>query len=120
MTLIKNSELTGEAAPTFLGADHEHVPISMFLVDSRPGEGPRLHRHPYAEVFVLHDGAASFVLDGEELTAEAGDVVIAPAGSAHRFTAVGDERLRLTAIHTAPAMETEWLEPAAVGATPSR
>lgn len=117
MTLIKHSALAGQGSSTFLGSDYDDVPISMFLVDSAPGEGPKLHRHPYAEVFVLHDGAATFILDDQELAAEAGDVVIAPAGSAHRFTSVGEERLRLTAIHTAPAMETEWLEPAA---TPSR
>ena len=39
----------------------------------------------------------------------AGDIVIAPAGAAHRFTSVGDEQLRLTAIHTASTMDTEWL-----------
>jgi mannose-6-phosphate isomerase-like protein (cupin superfamily) len=35
--------------------------------------------------------------------------VIAPAGSAHRFTSIGNEQLRLTAIHTAATMDTEWL-----------
>jgi mannose-6-phosphate isomerase-like protein (cupin superfamily) len=113
MTLIKNSELSAEGSPTFIGADHDDVPISMFLVDSAPGEGPRLHRHPYAEVFVVHTGQGLFVLDDDEVTAGAGDVVIAPPGSVHRFEGVGEERLRLTAIHTAPAMQTEWLEPVA-------
>ena len=93
----------------FTGAEHGDVPVSMFLVDAPPGEGPRPHRHPYPEVFVIHSGQAKFRLDGDEIRAGEGDIVIAPAGSAHRFTAIGHGNLRLTAIHTAPRMETEWL-----------
>jgi quercetin dioxygenase-like cupin family protein len=109
MGVIKNSDLAG-GGDTFIGDDHGGVPISIFLVDSPPGGGPKLHRHPYAEVFVVHEGEVEFVLDDESATAGPGDVVIAPPGAAHRFTNVGEGRLRLTAIHAAPAMDTEWLE----------
>ncbi len=87
------------------------MPISLFLVDDRPGAGPLLHRHPYPEVFIVHAGQADFEIDGTRLVATAGDILIAHAGTAHRFTNTGDERLRITAIHTAPTMDTEWLEP---------
>jgi mannose-6-phosphate isomerase-like protein (cupin superfamily) len=112
MTLTSISDLAGaEGARSFIGAEQGDVPISMFLIDSPPGEGPRLHRHPYPEVFVLHTGAATFVLDDREVTASGGEIVVAPAEVPHRFRSVGAERLRLTAIHTAARMETEWLEP---------
>src|SRR5438552_13465251 len=37
----------------FVGAEHGDVPFSIILVHSEPGVGPKLHRHPYAEVFVV-------------------------------------------------------------------
>ena len=51
--LIRPSELPGPpGGRSFVGADHGGVPISLFLVDVRPGSGPGLHRHPYPEIFV--------------------------------------------------------------------
>jgi quercetin dioxygenase-like cupin family protein len=110
--LLGRGDLPGSPeAHQFIGADHGALPISLFLVDGRPGAGPLLHRHPYPEVFIVHAGEAEFEIDGTRLRATAGDILIAPAGSAHRFTNTGTQRLRVTAIHTAPDMDTEWLEP---------
>jgi len=95
----------------FIGADQGDLPISLFLVDDGPGFGPRLHRHPYPELFILHAGQAEFEVDDAVLLAKAGDILIAPAGAAHRFTSTGSGQLRMTAIHTAAEMDTEWLEP---------
>ena len=36
------------------------MPFSVILVHSKPGVGPKLHRHPYAEVFVVESGEATF------------------------------------------------------------
>jgi quercetin dioxygenase-like cupin family protein len=109
--LIKRGALPGSPdARRFTGAEHHGLPISLFLVDDRPGTGPLLHRHPYPELFVVHAGDAEFQIDGAVLVATAGDVVIAPAATAHRFANVGTEQLRITAIHTAPRMSTEWLQ----------
>lgn len=109
-SLIKHGTLpAGPDADVFTGAEHGPVPVSLFMVHSSPGAGPRLHRHRYPEVFVIHDGRALFRLGESEVTADAGDIVIAPAGVAHRFTATGESELRLTAIHSAPEIETEWL-----------
>jgi mannose-6-phosphate isomerase-like protein (cupin superfamily) len=109
---INHNDLPGPAdAHQFIGAHHGGLPISLFLVNDRPGAGPLLHRHPYAEVFVVHTGDARFEIDDLRLTATAGDILVAPAMSAHRFTNTGEAQLRLTAIHTAPEMHTEWLQP---------
>jgi quercetin dioxygenase-like cupin family protein len=35
------------------------VGVSLIFVDAPPGDGPRLHRHPYEEVFVVQEGEAS-------------------------------------------------------------
>jgi quercetin dioxygenase-like cupin family protein len=110
---IKHNDLPGPPeAHRFIGAQHGGVPISLFLVDGEPGAGPLPHRHPYAEVFVVHAGEARFEIDDLRLTATAGDILIAPAMSVHRFTNSGEEQLQVTAIHTAPEMDTEWLQPA--------
>ena len=68
-----------------------------------------MHRHPYAEVFVIESGSATFRVDDAELVGTAGQIVIAPANAYHGFTNDGPGELRLTAIHTAPAFDTEWL-----------
>lgn len=100
---------SGENSHQFIGAEHD-VPVSMFLVHSQPGKGPSLHRHPYAELFVVESGEATFRIGDDQIVADAGTIVIAPAGTPHAFTNTGSEVLRMVNIHTAPEMETEWLE----------
>jgi quercetin dioxygenase-like cupin family protein len=107
---IPHGTLPGsETADIFYGHEHGNVPVSMFLVHNRPGDGPGVHRHPYAEIFVVHGGEARFELDGATLTAGPGDVVIAPPGAAHRFTNTGPGELSMTCVHTASEMATDWL-----------
>jgi mannose-6-phosphate isomerase-like protein (cupin superfamily) len=93
----------------FEGADHAEVPFSIILVHSKPGQGPKLHRHPYAEVFVVESGEATFQIGDSTLVVEAGHVVVSPPGEAHGFTNSGSGELRLTAIHGAGRFNTEWL-----------
>jgi quercetin dioxygenase-like cupin family protein len=98
----------GESSHSFVGADHG-VPVSIILVHSAPGAGPELHRHPYPEVFVIEAGRATFTVDGAEIPAEGGQIVIAPANAVHGFKNTGTGELRLTAIHTSAEFSTEWL-----------
>jgi mannose-6-phosphate isomerase-like protein (cupin superfamily) len=74
------------------------------------GSGPRLHRHPYDEVFVVYDGTATFTLGVEALQVGARSVVIVPAGTPHKFVNSGDVPLYETSIHSSPERITEWLE----------
>ena len=94
----------------FVGAEHGGVPFSVILVHSRPGVGPKLHRHPYAEVFVIESGQATFRIGGQTVVVEGGHVLVSPPGEAHGFTNTGDGELRLTAIHAAGRFATEWLD----------
>lgn len=93
----------------FVGAEHGDVPFSIILVHSRPGVGPKLHRHPYAEVFVVESGRATFQIGERSVVVSGGHVVVSPPGEAHGFTNTGDGELRLTAIHGGPRFDTEWL-----------
>jgi mannose-6-phosphate isomerase-like protein (cupin superfamily) len=91
------------------GAAHGAT-ISVILDHSEPGHGPRLHRHPYDETWVVHEGTITFQLGDHELTAGPGDVVIAPPGTPHKFTNEGPGPCSLVCIHASPTFDTEWLE----------
>jgi quercetin dioxygenase-like cupin family protein len=79
---------------------------SVFHSQVAPGGGPRRHRHPHAEIFVLHDGQGRYEVDGTLLDAEAGDIVIVPPDTWHTFVNVGTSPLRQTAVHEAPRAVT--------------
>jgi quercetin dioxygenase-like cupin family protein len=83
--------------------------ISFFLGDLPPGEGPALHRHPYAEICLVRAGRAAITVDGQDVVARAGDIVVIGPGSPHSFTAVGDERLEGVCLHAASRFVIEWL-----------
>jgi quercetin dioxygenase-like cupin family protein len=98
---------TGER--TFEGGDLG-AGVCVIKVDMAPGEGPRLHRHPYEEVFVVLEGDAEFTAGDERLRATAGESIVVPPDTPHLFVNAGEGRLRLVAIHVSPAFDTEWLE----------
>jgi quercetin dioxygenase-like cupin family protein len=84
--------------------------ISLILDHSEPGHGPRLHRHPYDETWVVQEGNLTFQLGDERHDARAGDIIIAPPGVPHKFTNNGPGRANLVCIHASPTVSTEWLE----------
>ena len=96
--------------PVFEGYRHGDVPVSFFLVDAPPGGGPRLHRHPYAEVFVIQEGCATFTAGSETLDVTGGQIVVVPSGVPHKFVNSGNDPLRTVNIHPTGRMVTEWLE----------
>ena len=91
------------------GVDHGAT-ISLILDHSEPGEGPRLHRHPYDETWVVHAGSLTFQLGDERFRVGAGDIVIAPPDVPHKFTNDGPGASNMVCIHANPTMVTEWLE----------
>lgn len=80
------------------GSDHG-LRTSVMRSQVAPGSGPRPHRHPHVEVFVVDDGQGRFDVDGVSIDAEAGDMIIVPVDAVHTFTNIGTTMLRLTAIH---------------------
>ncbi|MDP9271804.1 MAG: cupin domain-containing protein [Chloroflexota bacterium] len=87
------------------GSDYD-LHTSVMHAQVAPGSGPRRHRHPHAEIFVLHFGQGRFEVDGEFIDAVAGDMVIIPPDAWHSFVNTGDELLRQTAIHENPRAVT--------------
>lgn len=98
-----------QVTQTIEGVEHGAT-ISLILDRSNPGQGPRLHRHPYDETWLVIDGTVIFQAGNETRTAGPGDVVIVPANTSHRFTNEGPGRSRLVCIHANPTVIGEWLE----------
>jgi mannose-6-phosphate isomerase-like protein (cupin superfamily) len=97
-----DSELQGYTA--------DGINASLIFVDNGPGEGPRLHRHPYHELFILIEGQSTFTVGSVTLKAAAGQIVVVRPGVAHKFVNSGTGRLRQIDIHASPKFITEWLE----------
>lgn len=93
----------------FEGADHG-TDISFFSVDNDPGQGPRLHVHPYPETWIVKSGRARIVAGEESFEVGPGDIAVVPAGVKHKFTNIGDERLVIFCVHAAGTMVQDDLE----------
>ena len=106
LNFLVEGAMSGQLAGRDAGAG-----VSVIFVDTdRPGAGPRLHRHPYDETFVMHSGEAEFTVADERLTARAGQVVVVPPWTPHKFVNTGTDRLVMTNIHANDEFVTEWLE----------
>ena len=109
--LIHSNQLPGGNSSREFEGKQYGAGLTLILVDVETGHGPNLHRHPYEEIFVVHAGTGRFVVNDAVVQGTAGDIVIAPAGTAHRFINSGRDRLQLMAIHHNANFVTEWLEP---------
>ena len=90
----------------FEGAKHgDGIAASMFVTTPPPGSGPRLHLHPYAEMFLVEVGEATFTAGDETIVAHAGQVVVVPPQTPHRFENTGTGELRVVSFHPSPRVE---------------
>lgn len=94
----------------FQGGEHGGIPISFFWVQTAPGRGPKLHKHPYEEIFVVLEGHATFTVGDRTIEVDGEHVVIGPAGVPHKFINSGEGTLRQINIHPSAEVITEWLE----------
>jgi quercetin dioxygenase-like cupin family protein len=96
----------GEAA-TFQGGKHG-ASVSFFIVHFSPGKGPKKHRHPYEETFIILEGEIEAIVDGETMTLRENNIVVIPAGAWHEFKNRSEKRAFMVNIHPVPEMITEW------------
>jgi quercetin dioxygenase-like cupin family protein len=92
------------------GDDYGAIGASVIVVDAPPGSGPKLHKHPYAEIFVLLEGQATFTAGEDMIAAVGGQIVVVPAGVPHKFVNSGTGPLRQVDIHPSGQFITEWLD----------
>jgi mannose-6-phosphate isomerase-like protein (cupin superfamily) len=91
------------------GADHGAT-VSLIFDYSEPGQGRRLHRHPYDETWVVQEGTITFQAGEARFPATGGDIVVVPPDVPHKFTNDGPGRSSMICIHASPTFRTEWLE----------
>lgn len=106
MPIIRASERGDD---NVLGVDHG-ASTSLIMDRSQPGQGPRLHRHPYDETWVVQEGNLTFTAGEEHFRAGPGDVVIVPPDVPHKFVNDGPGQSSLVCVHASPTFITEWLE----------
>ncbi|MBV9279735.1 MAG: cupin domain-containing protein [Chloroflexi bacterium] len=101
-----------DALPTFRyeGAEHGPATVSILFSESDPGDGPRLHRHPYDETWIVQEGQVQVWIGEEAGEARAGDIAVAPPNTPHKFKNIGEGVARLICIHASSTVSTEWLE----------
>jgi quercetin dioxygenase-like cupin family protein len=109
MKTIDINRLTppGEEVAIFQGLKHG-ANVSFFIVHFSPGKGPRKHRHPYEETFILLEGEIEAIVDGETKTLRENNIVIIPAGAWHEFKNRSEKQVFMINIHPVPEMITEW------------
>jgi len=73
------------------------------------GGGAKMHRHPYAEVFLVRRGRVTFEVGGEIIAVGEGQIVVVPAGVPHAFRNPGPGPLEMIDIHESGQFDTEWL-----------
>lgn len=107
--LHRDDQRKGKIAAVEFEGEPYRAGVSFFIGDLEPGRGPRLHKHPYSETCIVQSGKAMMIVDGEEVIAGPGDIVVIGPETPHRFTASGDKRLVAVCIHAADRFIIEWL-----------
>jgi quercetin dioxygenase-like cupin family protein len=110
ITVLRTDELRRDViSRDFIGQDHG-VNACVLFVDAAPGEGPRLHRHPYVELLIVLEGVSTFNDGVSTREVGAGEMAVVEANQAHGFVNSGEGILRQIDIHLSPRFITEWLE----------
>lgn len=94
----------------FEGFQYQDTEVSFIWVDMPPGGAVRLHKHPYKEIFIIPGGIATFTVDSTALQAHAGQIILVPADTPHKFMNKDDGQLRQIDIHANKEFITHWLE----------
>src|SRR5215510_11170605 len=94
----------------FEGVNYRDTEVSFIWVDMPPGGTIRLHKHPYKEIFIIQEGVSTFTVGSETLEAHAGQVIIVPAETPHKFKNASDKPLKQVDIHVSKEFITIWLE----------
>jgi len=88
----------GEIA-RFEGADHGFPGMTLMVSKSPPGAGAPEHMHPAEEIYILVEGRGTYTIDGKDVAAQVGDVVIVPPNTRHSFRADRDSVLRHVVVY---------------------
>jgi mannose-6-phosphate isomerase-like protein (cupin superfamily) len=107
---LKRDEFpSDELSHDFVGERHGGVGACVIFVEAEPGQGPRLHRHPYVELLIVLEGTATFDDGTSKREVGPGEMAVVDARQPHGFVNTGVGILRQIDIHLSPRFITEWL-----------
>ena len=107
---MRQSELPEDViSRDFVGEQYGGVGACVIFVDAGPGQGPRLHRHPYVEILIVLEGTATFDDGASKQVVHAGEIAVVDVNQPHGFVNSGQSRLKQIDIHLSPRFITEWL-----------
>jgi quercetin dioxygenase-like cupin family protein len=74
--------------------------VEVHLVTHPVGQVKPTHTHdpPQDHIIVMRSGRMRWTVEDQTLEAEAGDVIVTPAGTAHSYEVLGDEPARVVCI----------------------
>ena len=111
ITFVRSEDLPKDVVSRdFVGDRFGGVGACVIFVDAPPGQGLRLHRHPYVELLIVIEGVATFRDGTSTRDVGAGEMAVVDANQAHGFVNSGQGTLRQIDIHLSPRFKTEWLE----------
>lgn len=109
---VRQGELPRDAfSHEFVGERFGGVGACVIFVEAQPGEGPRLHRHPYVELLIVLEGTATFTDGSSQREVGPGEMAVVEPRQPHGFVNRGTGILRQIDIHLSPKFVTEWLVP---------
>ncbi|MEJ7683001.1 MAG: cupin domain-containing protein [Segetibacter sp.] len=91
----------------FEGYKFEETGITFIIVEAAHGEGPKLHSHPYTEVFIIQEGIGLFTIGDKTIEARGSQILIVPPDVPHKFINTGSDKLRQVDIHLSHKFITE-------------
>jgi mannose-6-phosphate isomerase-like protein (cupin superfamily) len=110
-TLLNRDELPFDGDTyEFLGSQHQDTQVSFIWVDMPPGGVVHLHKHPYKEIFIIQEGVATFTIGSAVVETHAGQIIIVPAETPHKFMNASAEQLKQVDTHVNKEFITYWLE----------
>lgn len=109
ITIVAQSELPAGTFSRELEGGSLGVTASVIFVDAAPGEGPSLHCHPYAELFFVLEGEATFTDGDHEHVVGSGCLVVVAPEQPHAFVNPGPAQLRQIDVHLNGRFDTRWL-----------
>lgn len=109
--IVSIDELKGDLKNfDFEGYMHGDTDLSFIGLNLPPKEGPRLHKHAYGEIIIIQEGQGTYTVGSTTREAQAGQILIIPPDSPHKFFNSGAGPLRQIDIHLSNKFLTEWLE----------
>jgi quercetin dioxygenase-like cupin family protein len=91
------------------GASGANICVIANLIEE-VGAGVSLHKHPYAETFVVRRGKVSLLIGDETIEAHEGQIIVVPVNVPHGFKNAGPGPLEMIDIHENGTFITEWLD----------